>query len=65
VADALVAKLSRTLGLDIKGVGIDKPLYEYGVDSLSALEIKNWWKGAGCKCQRGRAGRAGGGQDQV
>jgi acyl carrier protein len=42
VADALVAKLGRTLGLDIKGIGTDKPLYEYGVDSLSALEIKNW-----------------------
>lgn len=42
VADALIAKLSRTLGINITRAGSDKALYEYGVDSLSALEIKNW-----------------------
>lgn len=42
VLNALIVKLSRTLSLDINGIDVEKPLYEHGIDSLSALEIKNW-----------------------
>jgi KR domain/Phosphopantetheine attachment site len=42
VTDCLSHKLCHSLGLGASGINPAKPLYEYGVDSLLALELKNW-----------------------
>ncbi|KAF2679797.1 KR-domain-containing protein [Lentithecium fluviatile CBS 122367] len=42
VVDALARKLARALSISPDEVELDKPLYSFGVDSLVAVELKNW-----------------------
>jgi hypothetical protein len=41
VADALKALLAPGLGVQVGDIGDDKPLYEVGVDSFKAVEVRN------------------------
>ncbi|MCJ1314522.1 hypothetical protein MMC25_008204 [Agyrium rufum] len=43
VADALAEKLSRSLSMPSTDVDHSKPLQYYGVDSLIAVELRNWF----------------------
>ncbi|PGH03618.1 hypothetical protein AJ79_07309 [Helicocarpus griseus UAMH5409] len=43
VADALVAKLSRVLGISPEDLDYNKPIHEFGADSLVAVELRNWF----------------------
>ncbi|KAL4875010.1 hypothetical protein BJY04DRAFT_233116 [Aspergillus karnatakaensis] len=43
VAKALTAKLSSTLSIEESDLVATKPLYQYGVDSLVAVELRNWF----------------------
>ncbi len=45
VINALVAKIARALAVSIADIDVNKPLFEYGVDSLVALELRNWLVG--------------------
>ena len=42
VTAALVSKLSRSLSISPDEVELTKPLSDYGVDSLMAVELRNW-----------------------
>ena len=42
VTDALVAKLARAMSISPQDVQRYKPLSSYGVDSLMAVELRNW-----------------------
>ena len=42
VARFLAGKLARALGIDADDVDVEKPLHAYGVDSLVAVELRNW-----------------------
>ena len=42
--DGIRTKLSRTLAVDIKNVDPDRPASNYGIDSLSAIELRVWFK---------------------
>lgn len=42
VVDALVRKLARALSIPPEEVDSDKALYAFGVDSLVAVELRNW-----------------------
>ncbi|ORY58512.1 fatty acid synthase S-acetyltransferase [Pseudomassariella vexata] len=42
VIRALTAKLARTMSISIDEVELRKPLSSYGVDSLMAVELRNW-----------------------
>jgi acyl carrier protein len=44
VIDALVKKLSKALSLSEDDIEVDKALHVYGVDSLLALELRNYFK---------------------
>ncbi len=37
------AKLSRMLGIESGSIDVGKPLHSYGVDSLTAIELRNWF----------------------
>ncbi|PVI01618.1 hypothetical protein DM02DRAFT_590921 [Periconia macrospinosa] len=39
---ALVEKVARALAIPSGNIDTAKPLFEYGVDSLAALELRNW-----------------------
>lgn len=39
---ALVEKMARALAITAGDIDVAKPLFEYGVDSLVALELRNW-----------------------
>lgn len=41
-AAALQSKLALVLGLQVEEVDSDKPFYQYGMDSIIALEIQSW-----------------------
>jgi NADPH:quinone reductase-like Zn-dependent oxidoreductase/NADP-dependent 3-hydroxy acid dehydrogenase YdfG len=41
-AEALVAKIAEILRMPTSEIDVDRPLYMYGVDSLVALEVRNW-----------------------
>jgi NAD(P)-dependent dehydrogenase (short-subunit alcohol dehydrogenase family)/aryl carrier-like protein len=41
-SSALQAKLAQILGLPVEEVELDRPLNQYGMDSLVALEIQSW-----------------------
>jgi aryl carrier-like protein len=41
-AAALQSKLAHVLGLRVEEVDADRPLHQYGMDSLIALEIQSW-----------------------
>jgi acyl carrier protein len=43
VVEGLVAKLSKALSAPEDSIDSGKPLYDYGVDSLVAVEIRNWF----------------------
>ncbi|MCJ1262836.1 hypothetical protein MMC22_002706 [Lobaria immixta] len=43
VADGLVGKLARALAVPPDDVDPNKPLHAYGVDSLLAVELRNWF----------------------
>ena len=43
VSDALVGKLSQSLSIPNSDIGSSKPLHYYGVDSLVAFELRNWF----------------------
>lgn len=42
VISALVAKLARAMSISPEDVELSKPLSSYGVDSLMAVELRNW-----------------------
>lgn len=42
VTESLVAKLARSLSMQTGDIDTDQPIYSYGVDSLVAVEIRNW-----------------------
>ncbi|KAI9146702.1 Reducing polyketide synthase hmp8 [Paramyrothecium foliicola] len=42
ITQALIAKVADILRLPISEVNPNRPLYKYGVDSLVALEVRNW-----------------------
>ena len=41
-SEGLQQKLSRVLGLPVTSIELDRQLESYGVDSLVALELRNW-----------------------
>ncbi|TVY80408.1 Highly reducing polyketide synthase azaB [Lachnellula suecica] len=43
VVEALVGKLSKALAIPTKDIDVTKPLHAYGVDSLLAVELRNWF----------------------
>ncbi|KAL2203502.1 hypothetical protein CC79DRAFT_1294463 [Sarocladium strictum] len=45
VVKALVTKLARAMDMSAGDVQLSKPLSSYGVDSLMAVELRNWIKG--------------------
>lgn len=40
---ALTHKLSRYLSIPKENFDVDRPLHSYGVDSLVAMELRNWF----------------------
>lgn len=42
VVDGIIAKLSRAISIPPEDIDTSKPLYQYGVDSLVAVELRNW-----------------------
>jgi hypothetical protein len=42
VEDALVARIAKALSTSPEDIDVELPLYTYGVDSLIAVEIRNW-----------------------
>ncbi|EPE26251.1 Thiolase-like protein [Glarea lozoyensis ATCC 20868] len=46
ILSALLDKLSKTLAVDKKGLDIVKPMHSYGLDSLSAVEMRAWFGNA-------------------
>ena len=43
ITQALVHKLSRTLSMAPEDLDVEKPMHVYGVDSLVAVELRNWF----------------------
>lgn len=43
VTDGLRAKLARTLAIEKANIDVERPMHVYGVDSLSAVEIRTWF----------------------
>lgn len=51
--DALLRKLARSLLMRREEVDVKKPTAAYGVDSLVAVELRNWFsREARCLCLR-------------
>ena len=46
IAEGVRAKLSRTLAVEKEDIDVGRPMHVYGVDSLSAVEIRTWFKTA-------------------
>jgi hypothetical protein len=42
IVQRLVDKVARAMGIPGHDIDTSKPLYEYGVDSLLAIEMRNW-----------------------
>ena len=42
ITDALVAKTAEILRIPTSEIDPSRPMYSYGVDSLVALEVRNW-----------------------
>jgi aryl carrier-like protein len=36
-------KLSQMLSISVDELDLDKPIHQYGVDSLTAVELRNWF----------------------
>ena len=43
ITTRLVSKLARTLSISTEDIDLSKPMHRYGVDSLVAVEIRNWF----------------------
>lgn len=43
IRDVIVKKLSRTLGTPLGDIDTNRPMHYYGVDSLVAVEMRNWF----------------------
>lgn len=43
VSQALMAKLSETLSIPVEELDLNKRMHTYGVDSLVAVELRNWF----------------------
>ena len=43
VADALLGKLASSISIPKEDMDSDKPVHHYGVDSLVAIELRNWF----------------------
>ncbi|CAG9990817.1 unnamed protein product [Clonostachys byssicola] len=43
ISQAFVSKLADNLGLEEEAIYLDKPLYEIGVDSLIAVQLRGWF----------------------
>lgn len=50
VCDALVKRLSRTMRIPVADIDPGKPIHAYGVDSLVAMEVRNYL-GSECGCE--------------
>ncbi|KAK8086415.1 polyketide synthase [Apiospora phragmitis] len=50
VQDALVRRLSRVMTIPIEDIDAGKPIHAYGVDSLVAMEFRNY-VGSDCGCE--------------
>ncbi|PLB48691.1 hypothetical protein P170DRAFT_358230 [Aspergillus steynii IBT 23096] len=42
IAESLMHRLGKALGVPVKNLDLSKPLNGYGVDSLIAVELRNW-----------------------
>ncbi|KAI0378207.1 putative polyketide synthase [Hypomontagnella monticulosa] len=42
VVEALVERIHRLLGTDKDRVDLERPMQSYGIDSLSAIDLRNW-----------------------
>jgi acyl carrier protein len=38
-----LTKIAQVLALDMSDIDTDKPVYSYGIDSLVAIDLKNWF----------------------
>jgi hypothetical protein len=43
VTEQLRIKLSKMLSLPLAEIDVEKPIHQYGVDSLAAVELRNWF----------------------
>ncbi|GFF87206.1 hypothetical protein IFM53868_05068 [Aspergillus udagawae] len=43
IAQSMKTKLSRMLSISADELDLDKPIHQYGVDSLTAVELRNWF----------------------
>ena len=43
VTETLMAKLAKSILIEKKNVDVDKPMHQYGVDSLVAVELRKWF----------------------
>ncbi|GIC84422.1 type I polyketide synthase [Aspergillus udagawae] len=43
VTEQLKIKLSKMLSLPLAEIDVEKPIHQYGVDSLAAVELRNWF----------------------
>ncbi|KAL4820484.1 hypothetical protein BDW67DRAFT_180867 [Aspergillus spinulosporus] len=44
IAESLMQRLSKAIGVPIQNLDATKPMNQYGVDSLVAVELRNWFK---------------------
>ncbi|KAL6233132.1 hypothetical protein BDW75DRAFT_252201 [Aspergillus navahoensis] len=44
IAESLMQRLSKSIGVPLKNLDAAKPMNQYGVDSLVAVELRNWFK---------------------
>ncbi|CEL10219.1 hypothetical protein ASPCAL13343 [Aspergillus calidoustus] len=43
IAQSMKAKLAQMLSISAGELDLDKPIHQYGVDSLTAVELRNWF----------------------
>jgi acyl carrier protein len=43
IAQRMKTKLSQMLSISVDELDLDKPIHQYGVDSLTAVELRNWF----------------------
>ncbi|KAJ5758194.1 uncharacterized protein N7511_006888 [Penicillium nucicola] len=43
VTEAIASKLSKALSISVTNIDANKPLHQYGVDSLVAVELRSWF----------------------
>lgn len=43
ITEAFAQKLSKALGIAVSDIDANKPLHQYGVDSLVAVELRGWF----------------------